>query len=87
MHDGGIIFDEQTKIGEVPLRARSGGEAIPKTDEEEQLEGVSLFMAAIPAKAPPSRKTLTKKPAKKAGKKAKKTTSSKKPVKKTKAKS
>ncbi len=65
MHDGGIMFDEQTKIGEVPMRARSGGQAKPKTDEEEQLEGVSLFMTAIPAKAAPGRKRLVKKTAKK----------------------
>ncbi|MDB5183242.1 MAG: hypothetical protein JWO47_1026 [Candidatus Saccharibacteria bacterium] len=68
MHDGGIMFDEQTKIGEVPLRARSGGQAKPKTDEEEQLEGVSLFMSTIPARAAPGRKKLTKKPGKKARK-------------------
>jgi len=65
MHDGGIMFDEQTKIGEVPLRAKRGGQAKPKTDEEEQLEGVSIFMTAIPAKKAPGRKKLTKKPAKK----------------------
>ena len=65
MHDGGIMFDELTKIGEVPLRARSGGQAKPKTDEEEQLEGISLFMTAIPAKAAPGRKKLVKKTTKK----------------------
>lgn len=70
MHDGGIVFDEQTKIGEVPVRARSGGQDKPKTDEEEQLEGISAFMAAVPAKSPPTRKALTKK----VGKKPKKTT-------------
>lgn len=61
MYDGEIVFDEQTKIGEVPLRARSGGQAEPKTDEDEQLEGISLYMQAIPPKAAPSRKTLRKK--------------------------
>jgi ABC-type lipoprotein export system ATPase subunit len=61
MHDGGILYDEHTKIGEVPVRARSGGQAKPKTDEEEQLEGVSIFMQAIPAKAAPNRTNLSKK--------------------------
>jgi len=61
MHDGGVVHDEQTKIGEVPLRARSGGLDKPKTDEEEQLEGISLFMSTIPAKKAPGRKALTKK--------------------------
>lgn len=64
MHDGGIIYDEQTKIGEVPLRARSNGQEAPKSDEEEQLEGVSLFMTAIPAKKAPGRKSVYKKPRK-----------------------
>ena len=64
MHDGEIVHDEKTRIGEVPKRARSGGQETIKTDEEEQLEGVSLFMQAIPAKAAPGRKTLRKKPAK-----------------------
>ncbi len=65
MHDGGIMFDEQTKIGQVPIRARSGGQAQPKTDEEEQLEGISLLMSTIPAKAAPVRKNLTKNSSKK----------------------
>ncbi|CAN5414604.1 ABC transporter ATP-binding protein [soil metagenome] len=71
MYDGGIVYDEQTKIGEVPVRARSGGQAIPKTDEEEQLEGISLFMSAIPAKKAPGRKSVYKKQPK-AGRKPRK---------------
>lgn len=65
MHDGGIVYDEQTKIGQIPLRARSGGQETPKTDEEEQLSGISLFMSAIPAKKAPGRKPLNKKQPKK----------------------
>ncbi len=61
MHDGSVVYDEQTKIGEVPVRARSGGQETPKTDEEEQLEGISLYMSAIPAKKAPGRKSVYKK--------------------------
>lgn len=60
MHDGSVVYDEQTKIGVISLRARSGGLDVPKTDEEEQLEGVSLYMAAIPARKAPRRKSLYK---------------------------
>jgi putative ABC transport system ATP-binding protein len=80
MYDGGILFDEQTKIGEVPLRARSGGQEKPKTDEEEQLEGISLYMQAIPARAAPGRKALTKK---RAAKKPRRTTATRKQPSKT----
>ncbi len=70
MHDGGIVYDERTVIGEVPKRARSGGQETPKTDEEEQLEGISLYMQEIPALSSPPRKSVYKKPPK-AGKKPK----------------
>lgn len=49
MLDGSIVYDEKKKIGEVPRRARIGGKTRARTDEEEQLEGVSLFMQDIPA--------------------------------------
>jgi len=68
MVDGVVVHDEQTKIGEIPARARSGGREEPKSDEEEQLEGISLYMQAIPAKAAPGRKPLQKKRAKAARK-------------------
>lgn len=58
MHDGQIVYDEKTKIGEIPLRARNGGLEQPKSDEEEQLEGISLFMQAIPAKKAPKRRRI-----------------------------
>ncbi len=61
MKDGEIVHDEQKKIGVVPVRARSGGEEKPKTDEEEQLEGVSLYMQAIPEKQAPGRKSIYEK--------------------------
>lgn len=83
MVDGSIVYDEMTKIGEVPMRARSGGLEIPKTDEEEQLEGISLYMSAIPAKKAPGRVSLYKKPPK-APKKPRQKTAAKKTVRRTK---
>jgi len=58
MHDGEIVFDEQTKIGEVPKRARNNGRAKQKTDEEESLEGVSIYMNEIPEKPIPKRRSI-----------------------------
>ena len=60
MLDGSIVHDEQTRLGEVPVRARSGGEDIAHTDEDEQLQSVSAFIHEIPAKAGPSRTGLNK---------------------------
>ncbi len=60
MLDGSIVHDEKTKIGEIPARARSGGDALPKTDEDEQLESISAFLHEVPAKPVPIRKPLVK---------------------------
>jgi putative ABC transport system ATP-binding protein len=60
MHDGSIVHDERTRLGEVPVRARSGGEPGEKTDEDEQLASISAFMSEIPAKAAPARKRMVK---------------------------
>jgi putative ABC transport system ATP-binding protein len=70
MHDGAIVYDEQTRLGEVPVRARSGGEAIHRTDEDEQLESLSAYLNTIPSRPAPPRKSLNpKKKAKKARRK------------------
>jgi len=82
MIDGSIVYDEQTKIGEIPRLARTGGHKKPKSDEEEQLEGVSLFMQAIPSKASPNRKSIYHKPSK-VRKKTKKPHTKKYPRRKT----
>lgn len=60
MVDGSVVHDEKTRIGEVPTRARSGGDARPKDDEDEQLESVSAFLHEIPAKPIPVRKPMVK---------------------------
>lgn len=78
MHDGAIIADEQSKIGEVLESVRRSMYFMPKVTEEDDLAGVSALMQAIPedkaddkkpAKSKKKRKTnRTKyKPAKKSG--------------------
>jgi ABC-type sulfate/molybdate transport systems ATPase subunit len=49
MHDGGILADEQSAIGEVPDAARSMY-FMPRTTREDDLAGVSALMQAIPDK-------------------------------------
>jgi putative ABC transport system ATP-binding protein len=48
MHDGGIIHDEQKKLGEVAPTARLSMFEAPKTTEEDDLAGVSALMKAVP---------------------------------------
>lgn len=48
MHDGGIIHDEVTKLGEVAPLAKRVMYGIPKTKEEDDLAGVSVLMTAVP---------------------------------------
>jgi putative ABC transport system ATP-binding protein len=70
MHDGAIIHDEQTKVGEVAARARKLMYTMARNTEEDDLAGVSTLMKAVPDK-PSSRKkpavgkTRKRKPAKK----------------------
>lgn len=48
MHDGGIVHDERTKIGEVAPVAKRVMYGAPKTSEEDDLAGVSALMTAVP---------------------------------------
>jgi putative ABC transport system ATP-binding protein len=48
MHDGGIIHDELTTLGEVAATARKVMYSIPETTEEDDLAGVSALMSALP---------------------------------------
>jgi putative ABC transport system ATP-binding protein len=50
MHDGVIIHDEQTKLGQVATRARKVLYTLPTTSEEDDLAGVSALMKALPGK-------------------------------------
>jgi putative ABC transport system ATP-binding protein len=60
MVDGSVVYDERTKLGEIPARARSGADAI-KSDEEEQLEGISAYLNAIPTRPAPARRSINPK--------------------------
>ncbi len=62
MHDGSIIADEHSKIGEVPESVRRSMYFMPKTTVEDDLAGVSALMQAIPDK--PNAKPFKKKSAK-----------------------
>lgn len=50
MHDGEIVADEQSPLGEVPDAARRSMYFRPRTSEEDDLAGISVLMQAIPAK-------------------------------------
>ncbi|HSH56003.1 MAG TPA: ABC transporter ATP-binding protein, partial [Candidatus Limnocylindrales bacterium] len=50
MHDGGIIHDEQTKIGEVAATVRQAMYNVPTKTVEDDLAGVSALMKAVPAR-------------------------------------
>jgi putative ABC transport system ATP-binding protein len=68
MHDGAVVADEESKIGEVPESVRRSMYFMPQTTEEDDLAGVSALMKAIP-----DRLTKKKAPAKKTTKPRKKT--------------
>jgi len=50
MHDGSIIHDEQTKLGEVANTALRVMYTLPTRTEEDDLAGVSALMKAVPSK-------------------------------------
>lgn len=50
MHDGAIIHDERTPLGQVAPRARKVLYTIPVKTEEDDLAGVSALMKALPSK-------------------------------------
>jgi putative ABC transport system ATP-binding protein len=58
MHDGSIIHDEKTALGQVASTARKVLYTLPTTSEEDDLAGVSALMKALPDKTPtrPKRK-------------------------------
>lgn len=53
MHDGSIIHDEKTALGQVAPRARKVLYTIPTSGEEDDLIGVSVLMKALPDKPAP----------------------------------
>lgn len=48
MHDGAIVHDEQTAIGEVATTARKIFFSVPAKDEDDDLAGVSALMKGLP---------------------------------------
>jgi putative ABC transport system ATP-binding protein len=66
MHDGSIIHDEKTAIGQVAATARKVLYTLPVTSEEDDLAGVSALMKGLPDKPVAPRKT--RKPAAKSKK-------------------
>lgn len=79
MHDGGIVYDEQTKVGEVASVARRVMYGRQTTKEDDDLAGVSALMNAVPGadeeipeKAKKKKRTYTrrKKPKKTSTKKS-----------------
>lgn len=61
MHDGSIISDEQSEIGEVPDAARRSMYFMPRKTSEDDLAGVSALMHAIPdADAEPAKQKTKK---------------------------
>ncbi len=51
MHDGSIIHDEKTVLGQVATTAKKVLYTLPTTNEEDDLAGVSALMKALPDKA------------------------------------
>ncbi len=56
MHDGSIVHDERTPIGEVPRLARRALYLFQRKTEEDDLAGVSALMDAIPHKSAKAKK-------------------------------
>ncbi len=71
MHDGAIIHDQKSAIGEVPRAIRKTMYFTPTTNEDDQLAGISALMKVIPGgdtkevkkgkKSKTSKKTTTRK--------------------------
>ncbi len=51
MHDGGILADEKTAIGEIPKTLQRSMRVLPKLTDEDHLAGISALMRAIPGKS------------------------------------
>lgn len=60
MHDGSIVHDEKKTIGRVAITARRALYSTPKTNEEDDLAGVSTLMKALPSKSPKRHKRTGK---------------------------
>jgi putative ABC transport system ATP-binding protein len=61
MHDGQIIHDEKTKLGEVAATARRLMYSVPEATEDDDMAGVSALMQAVPEASSARKKTTVKK--------------------------
>ncbi len=61
MHDGAVVYDEQSKLGRVANRARKIMYDMPATSEDDDVAGVSTLMHAIPDKPAERKKPKPKK--------------------------
>lgn len=65
MHDGRIVADEQTRLGEIPDTLRRSMYFMPKKTVDDDLQGVSELMKAMPEEeqqAVPKAKSQAKRP-------------------------
>jgi putative ABC transport system ATP-binding protein len=83
MHDGSVVADEKTALGEIPTTLRRSMYFMPKRTVDDDLAGVSELMKTMPDA---ETKIPVKKPAKKTTKKPKTYKPIKKPSKKSKGK-
>lgn len=60
MHDGTIVHDEETKIGEVAATARKALYTVPEKTVDDDLAGVSALMKAVPHNEPAKKKASKK---------------------------
>jgi putative ABC transport system ATP-binding protein len=72
MHDGGIVHDQRTPLGEVATLAKRAMYLFPRRTEDDDLAGVSAVMEALPDESMEKPKKRTK------AKRTKKTTRKKK---------
>lgn len=78
MHDGAVIHDEQTVIGEVAATARRIMFTVPTKTEEDDLAGVSTMMKHVPDASLHTDNKPDKKPSKKKTSKGKRSRGGKK---------
>lgn len=80
MHDGSVVADEKTELGQIPDTLRRSMYFMPKKTVDDDLRGVSALMKTMPAEraAAPARKATTKTTPKKRTYKARTKTKAKK---------
>ncbi len=65
MHDGCIVHDQRTPVGEVPALAKKAMYVYPRKTEEDDLAGVSAMMDFRPEKSTTKKRRASKKSTKK----------------------